>query len=332
VAVLVVGMHRSGTSAVTHVVEAFGLSVGSLDGHLTSDEFNRNGYFELHDVVALNDLLLERRGGWWDAPPDPPELGALGPMADDEMSSIRDLIARNFTGSRFVLKDPRISLLLPIWRAALEQEPSIVMVVRDPLDVARSLARRDVMSLSTGLGLWARYNTVLWGSLAGMRVHIVRFEDLMQAPAAVVGEVAESLLAWGEIETVAARPQASARVINDLGSRSAILEPPGVSRDVSDVRPFAEFLRLHVGRHDTFAPDPAPALADWTSAILTERREGRQSLREVEGRYAEEVRQFSMLEREHLRLRQNVDRFAAHPLARLTRDVWKRYASRRSTS
>jgi hypothetical protein len=68
--VLVLGMHRSGTSALAGALEAMGFDLGPEDDVMPADIGNPEGYFELLSVVRANDDLLARFGGRWDSPPN----------------------------------------------------------------------------------------------------------------------------------------------------------------------------------------------------------------------------------------------------------------------
>src|SRR5882762_5246263 len=79
VGVFVVGMHRSGTSAVAAALEALGLDVGAPDRLMVADAGNPAGYYELQEIGDLNDEILEWRGGRWDNPPETPDRWELAP-------------------------------------------------------------------------------------------------------------------------------------------------------------------------------------------------------------------------------------------------------------
>src|SRR5277367_6186978 len=67
--VLVLGMHRSGTSALAGALEAMGFEAGPSDDLMEGDEGNPQGYFELRSIAALNDEVLAHYRGRWDSPP-----------------------------------------------------------------------------------------------------------------------------------------------------------------------------------------------------------------------------------------------------------------------
>lgn len=153
-AIIVSGMHRSGTSAITRMVSLLG---AALPEHLIEgDRRNERGFWEGRAVVDLNVRILDRLGAWgagWEfvAPQEQLSLTRI-------VERTRKLIRDEFSGADLiVLKDPRICRLLPLWTRALEKEgfrSAHVIALRHPGAVADSLARRD--------GLSAKATTLSW--------------------------------------------------------------------------------------------------------------------------------------------------------------------------
>jgi hypothetical protein len=191
VGVLVLGMHRSGTSALTRVLNLLGLDAGR-DVLMGASESNPTGHWEVERLTSFNDRLLDELGGRWSAPPaaTPGEVAALadGPWGDEAA----DLHTEAFADAPWVWKDPRVSLVLPFWRAVLGRdgaEPHEVVALRDPVEIAASLAARDGMAPAYGLALWERYSRVLLQALDGRRACFVPYERLLAEPEAVAREL-----------------------------------------------------------------------------------------------------------------------------------------------
>ncbi len=273
--VLVVGMHRSGTSALSSVVEATGLDAGT--DLMARDVGNPDGYYEQRAVVALDDEVLAHYGGSWDAPPLLAPGWAEENVARGFASRAREVVDATFSRSRFVMKDPRVSLLLPLWRHVVLDRCAAVVIVRDPAEVAWSLALRDAMSPLSAMALWSAYNRALLDGLEGLPVHVVRYADLVERPSAVVGEIIASLRDWGEIDGDVDEVSAAARIKPDLrrnthpGSEGPLATPPMEIRDLDD------FLGGLQGRHDSFAATSPPRAGWWEAALLDERRTVRQN-------------------------------------------------------
>ncbi len=213
--VLVLGMHRSGTSALTRVLNLLGLDAGR-DVLMGASESNPTGHWEVERLTSFNDRLLDDRGGRWSAPPAT-DGAALAALADGSWGDeAAELHTEAFAGTPWVWKDPRVSLLLPFWRAVLTRDgavaPHEVVALRDPTEIAGSLAARDDMALAYGLALWERYTRTLLGDLDGHRVCFVPYERMLAEPETVARE----LVAFCVDEPLSDEPDRLAAVVDHL--------------------------------------------------------------------------------------------------------------------
>jgi hypothetical protein len=158
-AYLVLGMHRSGTSAVTQVLALAGAELP--ENVMPGDEHNAKGYFEPWKIAIFNDRRLRGGASAWDDVFAFP-YGALAER--DERAWLDDakaLFAEEFAGTTYpLMKDPRVSVLLPFWRQALDElamPARCVIPVRHPLAVAGSLSKRDGFPVEKSLLLWTAY-------------------------------------------------------------------------------------------------------------------------------------------------------------------------------
>lgn len=143
-AILVLGMHRSGTSTVTRVLNFLGASLPESLMKPCSD--NPGGYWESERITKFNNRLLESAGSnWKNDMPVSPEWFQHPDRKKDETAA-ENLLTEEFGRAElFVLKDPRLCVLLPFWLKVLEQmniSASAILVARDPEEVIRSLAAR----------------------------------------------------------------------------------------------------------------------------------------------------------------------------------------------
>jgi hypothetical protein len=153
---IVLGMHRSGTSALTGAFVKSGAYPGAAIMPATAD--NPEGYWECAPVVQLNEALLKRMGSRWDSVAPLP----AGWMAQPGVEALREeaakIIATQFGDSKWaVLKDPRLCRVLPFWRDAFTAAGftlGCALMVRRPMEVAASLARRDQFAPEKSLALW----------------------------------------------------------------------------------------------------------------------------------------------------------------------------------
>ena len=122
---IVLGMHRSGTSAVARTMSLLGASLsrrGDVSGY---DKSNPRGYWESRSLLVYNDGLLERLGATWNKPPSP-LIDVRSLVDDDERIRAPSRISAGVFGPQILdWKDPRNCLLLEYWLEALELQPLV---------------------------------------------------------------------------------------------------------------------------------------------------------------------------------------------------------------
>lgn len=154
-AIFVLGMHRSGTSCLTGVLQACGVYLGEVS---TRNPNNLRGNRENRRVNALNESLLQLNGGSWRQPVFISNWSPEHALLRDELvTELSDIAGRNW----WAIKDPRLLFTLPFWLDAIQ--PRFIGTFRHPVSVARSLAGRQSQPLSfdQGIALWQKYNTNL---------------------------------------------------------------------------------------------------------------------------------------------------------------------------
>ena len=178
--VYVLGMHRSGTSALARVVDLLGVPLAA-DGLLDPAADNPAGYWEPVDLTVLNETLLLRLGGSWQAPP-PLELTAhAGHVLRDRIPEARERFRALHPTAQWAWKDPRNCILLPFWSAALDERAVAVLAHRHPAEVVASLGRRGVPP-ERALPLWEHYlRSALFASRDLPRI-VVDYGDLVARP------------------------------------------------------------------------------------------------------------------------------------------------------
>lgn len=180
--VVVLGMHRSGTSVVTRGLQALNVSLGS---NLMSpaDGENEKGFWEDMDVHNLNEKLLNKLGASWDSIKSINKTDLFHADLDEER-----LLATKFLEEKvknidiFGFKDPRCSILLPFWQSIFEKlklEVNYVIVLRNPLSVSKSLFERNEFSSEKALFLWEMYQiSAIDYTNHGKRL-IVEFDEIL---------------------------------------------------------------------------------------------------------------------------------------------------------
>lgn len=158
-ALLVLGMHRSGTSAMAGAMVQLGAAppLTLMPAHSQ----NERGYWESLKIVGLDDELLASAGSAWDDWRAFDTEWYSSPLVDGFRTRAKQLLEEEFdSADLFVLKDPRICRILPFWSTTLREMNTaslVVLLIRSPLEVARSLASRDGFSLEKGLLIWLRH-------------------------------------------------------------------------------------------------------------------------------------------------------------------------------
>jgi len=271
---LVVGMHRSGTSAVTGALGYLGLAVPLAQDRWAPSRDNPD-HWESRALGDYDDALLERLGGTWDRPPDPaldwesdPDLGI------DGLGDPAEAAGKAFPNpGPVVWKDPRSCLLLPYWLAHIPKPVAAVFIWRSPLSVARSLQARDGMHLADGVALWERYNRSALAGLVGVDTFVLRYESIIENPVGKMGE----LIGW--LEDL---PQFAPHV-PQWNTRGA---PAGISPELlrqhgsdeskillGEQSRLVEHLGSLEGPHRPLASPPPDAESPWTTAVLRDRQQ-----------------------------------------------------------
>ena len=155
-AVIVLGMHRSGTSTTSGILSKLGLELGKslMDGN----ESNPKGFFENYRIMLFNESLLHflnvnwhntqvLEDMWW-------ERKDLGP----KMAQLKALILDDYSKEGTLLfKDPRLCILLPLYLQVLKElniVPGFLITIRDPCAIAKSLRKRDHFSHHKSFRIW----------------------------------------------------------------------------------------------------------------------------------------------------------------------------------
>ncbi len=181
-ALLIAGMHRSGTSAAAGLFAQLGAALGPRLMPPSAD--NPKGYFENLDVVGIHDALLNAFGRSWLDPRSLPQDWLQHPVtAAIEHGALSHWLDTTFASDPVILvKDPRISRFLPLWCKVLRAkgfDTRVLHVVRHPAEVAASLHARDSMAWNTGLLLWAVYNMEIANCRQSADIRVLNYPDFM---------------------------------------------------------------------------------------------------------------------------------------------------------
>lgn len=172
--ICILGMHRSGTSTITRAFNLLGVYLGEEMDLMIPLPDNPEGYWERPDIYYLQERMLTALKRNWATTSPLPEnwhkCDAIRPLKEE----LAKLVKENFAGrSLWAWKDPRSCLLLPLWKdvlAELGMSLKIVFAIRSPLDVARSLEKRDGIPMDKGLGMWFAYTLIALKEINGLEV------------------------------------------------------------------------------------------------------------------------------------------------------------------
>jgi len=158
-ALLILGMHRSGTSALTRVLNLLGVDIGSQ--FIPANQANEKGFWELIAVARGNEEILQSLHSSWFNPLLLPQQWWQSPLLFWWRRYLTKIIQQNFSDSLFWgIKDPRLCRLLPLWLPLIEELGSKihgVIIMRNPEEVVASLQSRDQLPRHLSLWLWLTY-------------------------------------------------------------------------------------------------------------------------------------------------------------------------------
>lgn len=194
-AVIVIGMHRSGTSALARGLQMLGVYLGNNFLDIRPD--NPTGYWEDKNIYQLNERLLAALGLRWeevalidDTLWNKPQVEILRSEAVDYLRS--QFVSHPLWG----FKDPRTVRLLPFWQSALRRldvDESYLVVIRNPRSVALSLLKRHGMDEITAHFLWLVYMVPYLSEIAGKPFIVADYDMVMADPRQQIERIARGL-------------------------------------------------------------------------------------------------------------------------------------------
>src|SRR5271166_241755 len=193
--VVLLGMHRSGTSPITRGLKALGVELG--EELLPPAPENPTGFWEDVAIQKLNDQLLTSINQVWDSMAPISRSAWSSPEVQTHMLEAVEIVRSRF--GKFPLwgfKDPRTARLLPFWQALfghLDLADSYVLIIRNPISVARSLKTRNNFALEKSYLLWLEHTILAYSETCGRQRVVVDYDALMAEPSAQLRRIAEKL-------------------------------------------------------------------------------------------------------------------------------------------
>ena len=180
-ALFILGMHRSGTSAITGALRHCGVWVGEETELTDANVENPLGFWERRDMRNLCDQMLQSAGAdWWKIANFDPKAIPRAILAE-QRRNFEKIVSELDEYQAWVIKEPRLCLLLPVLRHYVNN-PVCIHIFRNPLEVARSLQTRNGFTISSGLALWEVYNLHALKSSEGLPRISLSYEALMLHP------------------------------------------------------------------------------------------------------------------------------------------------------
>lgn len=178
---LVLGMHRSGTSALSGLLSLAGFTLGSE--LLAESQDNPKGHFENLNILRFNDRVLKEIGSSW----DDIAFDFSRDFEKSYMDQLKAILISEFSYTKnFALKDPRIIFLFDLYRDVMRDlsiDFKILIPYRSPLEVASSLEKRNLFSKEKGLLLWSMNMAMAEIKSRGFPRVFINYDDLINNPA-----------------------------------------------------------------------------------------------------------------------------------------------------
>ena len=152
---------------------------------MDSNFYNPLGYWEPKAIVRFNDEILADFDRSWGDPKPMPEGWADTDIAKGRLDQAVEVLRAEYDGARpTVIKDPRLSRLMPVWRRALDVTgtpgPCCLIACRNPLEVVQSLAARDQLSIDHAQQLWLSYLLEVEFETRGLPRAVIHYESLLE--------------------------------------------------------------------------------------------------------------------------------------------------------
>ncbi|MGD8883332.1 MAG: sulfotransferase [Desulfobacterales bacterium] len=168
----ITGMHRSGTSCVTGILNRCGLALGTTFHVLAQPKAdNAKGHFENSGLVYINEEIFKETSSSWYSPPRRDQV-----INCSSLKMIREF-SKIFDGD--IAKDPRATILIDFFIINCPTLEKVVHCVRHPQAVASSLSRRNQLPEAWGMKLWLYYNRYFLNNIGNTPVIFVSFEKLL---------------------------------------------------------------------------------------------------------------------------------------------------------
>ena len=301
---VVLGMHRSGTSVVTGVLHLCGAWAGE-DGELTASNIeNPLGFWERRDIRKTCDDLLHSAGAdWWKVARFSPE-SIPHAVFSEQSRRFQAAVSELQEHGLWVVKEPRLCLLLPALHEYLN-DAVCVHVFRNPLEVARSLQHRNGFGIAAGLALWELYNKRALSASRTMPRLMIDYGTLMGDPAKAVNRLVAQLGKLGVTQLAVPEESILKQFIQPRYHRHRVTE-----EDTEQyLSPDQRALWQQIQRGDVLTENPGETISLATAQSLYDLETSQQSVSHRTSRIKQLDATLISREKELARLRKDIDNY-----------------------
>lgn len=173
---------------VARLIREAGVDLGRPEDLTPATQENPDGFWENVRFVEINEAILADAGGAWDSTCDI-SLSSVS----ERLRSRAELLAQEFRqGGRWGWKDPRNSITLPFWREVFPNL-EILVCLRNPLEVALSLSRRNLFSYESSIKLWLDYNRRIMADTTPAERRVLHYDAFFARPESELRRLLEFL-------------------------------------------------------------------------------------------------------------------------------------------
>lgn len=220
--IVVLGMHRSGTSTVSGILNACGAWLGTSEEMTGANKENPKGFFERRDLRKICDsLLFAQKSDWW-------RLSNFNldnfnkDESEKDIQEFSKLVENLSKYDTWVIKEPRLCILFPLLQQKIKQ-PICILPKRNPIEIAKSLRTRNSFSIMHGIALWELYTRSALLASEGHDRIFVSYSELIEDPEFTIKNMITSLEELG-VEGISTSNEAYLSVSQDLQRESSSKE------------------------------------------------------------------------------------------------------------
>lgn len=203
--IIVLGMHRSGTSLACGLLNHCGIFFGEEKDLIQTNEENPKGFWERKDVRKLNDMLLHEMACDWSETSNLHKVTISKNVLEDFNSDACKIIKKleqNAASGVIGLKEPRICLLMPYWQDLFDDNDFFLLVHRDPEEIAISLKNRNGIPATVSNYLTEQYLGHAIHAIKDRQYFIVSYKELIEQPVQSTQNIIDAINATGKGLTV----------------------------------------------------------------------------------------------------------------------------------